>query len=63
MAQDDDPKHEKARDLTEQALDKLASGDEKAADKLIEKAKQMDKSAAEEVVRDMDEDAADRGKA
>ncbi len=63
MAQDNGAKHEKARDLTEQALDKLASGDGKAADQLIEKAKKMDKSGAEEVVQDLDEDAADRGKA
>ncbi len=63
MAQDDDAKRDKARDLTEQALDKLAGGDGKAADKLIEKAKQIDKSGAEDVVQDMEEDAADRGEA
>ncbi|MBC7799301.1 MAG: hypothetical protein H7Z10_01650 [Gemmatimonadaceae bacterium] len=54
-------KHDAARDLTEQALDKLEQGDEKAADRLIDKAKGMDKSAVEEVVKDLDEDAAAKG--
>jgi uncharacterized protein HemY len=56
-----DNKHEKAIDLTEQALEKLTEGDEKAADKLIEQAKRLDPSAAEEVVQDLDEDAQNRG--
>ncbi len=56
-----DDKHEKALDLTEQALDKLNQGDEKAADTLIEQAKTLDKSAPEEVLNDLDEDAASRG--
>lgn len=50
--------HDKARDLTEQALDKLEQGDGKAADTLIEKAKSLDESAVKEVVDDLDEDAA-----
>ena len=49
--------HEKARDLTEQALDALVQGDEGKADKLIEKAKTIDVTAVEEVVADLDEDA------
>ena len=53
-----DDKHEKALDLTEQALEKLTEGDEAAADKLIEKAKALDKNAPAEVVKDLDEDAA-----
>ncbi len=53
-------KHEKAIDLTEQALEKLTDGDGKAADKLIDQAKKLDPSAPEEVVRDLDEDAAKR---
>ena len=52
--------HEKARDLTEQALDKLEQGQEKEADALISKAKRLDESAVAEVVEDLDEDAADR---
>lgn len=55
-----DDKHEKARDLTEQALDALVEGDEARADKLIDKAKKLDPSAVEEVVEDLDEDAASR---
>ena len=52
-----DDKHEKALDLTEQALDALVGGDEKKADKLLDQAKKLDRTAVEEVVRDMDEDA------
>ena len=50
-------KHEKALDLTEEALEKLSDGDEKAADALIEQAKKLDKSAPAEIVKDLDEDA------
>ena len=53
-----DDKHEKALDLTEEALEKLAKGDKAAAHTLIDQAKKLDKTAPEEVVRDMDEDAA-----
>ena len=58
-----DDKHEKALDLTEQALDKLSAGDEKAADALIDKAKSLDPSAPKEVVADLDEDAKTRDEA
>ena len=51
-------KHEAALDLTEQALEKLDEGDEKAADALIEKAKRMDKTAVEEVVEDLEDGSA-----
>ncbi len=56
-----DDKHEKAIDLTEQALEKLTEGDEAAADKLIAEAKKLDKTAPAEVVKDLDEDAASHG--
>ena len=56
-----DEKHEQAIDLTEQALDKLVEGDEAEAAKLIDKAKTIDPTAPEEVLRDMDEDASTRG--
>ena len=52
-----DDKHERALDLTEQALEKLDAGDEKAADKLIDEAKSLDPSAPKEIVADMEEDA------
>ena len=55
-----DDKHEKALDLTEQALEKLTEGDEGAADKLIAEAKKLDKSAPAEVMQDLDEDAANK---
>lgn len=56
-----DDKHDKALDLTEKALEKLADGDDKAADKLIEQAKKLDQGAVKEVVQDLDEDAANHG--
>ena len=57
-----DDKHEKALDLTEQALEQLNSDDEKAADRLLDKARKLDPTAPAEVVRDMEEDAKDQGK-
>ena len=56
-----DDKHDKALDLTEQALEKLTDGDEKAADKLLAEAKKLDPDAPAEVVNDMEEDAATKG--
>jgi hypothetical protein len=57
QSRSDDQKHEKARDLVEDALDKIDKGNEKEADRLIEEAKKLDESAAAEVVQDLDEDA------
>lgn len=57
MSDTPDDKHEKALDLTEQALEALDKGDEKEADKLIDQAKKLDPSAVEEVVHDLDEAA------
>jgi F0F1-type ATP synthase membrane subunit b/b' len=53
----DDDRHEKARNLGEAALGKLAEGQEAEADQLIEKAKKLDESALKEIVEDLDEDA------
>ena len=50
-------KHDKALDLTEQALEKLDEGDEQAADEMLEQAKRLDPSAVEEVVQDLDDAA------
>ena len=50
-----DDKHDKALDLTEQALDAMESGDAKKADQLIEQAKKLDPSAIDEVVHDLEE--------
>lgn len=52
-----DDAHEKARDLGERALDDLAHGREKAADKHIAEARTLDEGALREVVQDLDEDA------
>lgn len=54
---DEGERHEKARDLAEDALGELAKGREDKADRLIEEAKALDESALEEVVEDLDEDA------
>lgn len=50
-----DDKHEKAVDLTEQALDAMEEGDRKEADKLIAEAKNLDPSAVDEVVHDLEQ--------
>ncbi len=50
-------KHDKALDLTEQALEAMDQGDEQKADALIDKAKKLDPSAPKEVLQDMDESA------
>ncbi len=52
-----DDRHEKARDLGEAALGKLAEGREAEADRLIERAKKLDETALEEIVEDLEEDA------
>lgn len=52
-----DDKHDKALDLTEQALDAMDHGDDKQADKLIAEAKKLDPSAPEEVLKDLDDAA------
>lgn len=52
----DEKAHEQARDLAEDALDKMAHGDDKGADKLIEASRKIDPTAAEEVVQDLEED-------
>lgn len=52
-----DDAHEKARDLAEQALDDLAHGREKEADKHIAEAKKLDEGALHELVQDLEEDA------
>ena len=55
-----DNKHDKALDLTEQALEKISEGDDSAADSLIAEAKKLDKTAPAEVLKDLEEDAASK---
>lgn len=50
-------KHEQARELGEEALEALDEGDEKKADALIEKAKELDETALTELVEELDEGA------
>ncbi len=56
MAGQDD-KHDKARDLAEQALDKAAEGKGKEAEGLIEKARDLDPQAVKEAAQDAARDA------
>ncbi len=49
-------RHNKARDLTEQALKKLAGGDTKAADQFIGQTQRLDPEAPREVINDLDEE-------
>ena len=58
-----DDRHQKARDLAEDALGELAKGREDKADRLIDEAKKLDKSALEEIVQDLEEDAGSDPKA
>lgn len=53
--------HARARALTEQALDKLSEGNDAAAQDLVDQAKRLDPTGAQEVLDDLNEDAADRG--
>ncbi len=52
---------EQARQLTEAALELYDQGRKKEADALVEQALAIDREAVEEVVREMDEDAENRG--
>ena len=49
--------HERARELAEQAMEEYAKGDKKKGDQLAEEAARIDRSAVEEVVQELDEDA------
>ena len=54
---DTSDKHDKALDLTEEALEAMDKGDDKKADTLIDQAKKLDPSAPKEVLQDLDESA------
>jgi hypothetical protein len=53
----DEKKYDKARELAEGALKKTVEGDDKAAERLAQKAKAADPQAVEDVLRELDEDA------
>lgn len=55
MSDTNKEKHEKALDLREQALEAIEQGDERQADRLIDKAKQLNPSAPAEIVEDLKE--------
>jgi hypothetical protein len=54
---DPEARHELARDKGEEALDALAKGRSDEADRKIQEAKELDPSALQELVEDLDEDA------
>lgn len=54
-------KHERARELSEHALGEYAEGHAEAGDRLAEQALKTDRSAVEEVVADLEEDARTTG--
>ncbi len=51
-----DSKRERAHDIAEEGLDKLIEGDTKAGEKLIDKAKQIDPKAVEELAEEVERD-------
>jgi hypothetical protein len=53
----DDNKYDKARDLSERALDAVVHGDEDEATKLIDQAKATNPRAVEDIVQELEEDA------
>jgi len=56
-SRDRDERHETARQTTEDAVGAYAKGDREKGDRLAEKARQMDSTAVQEVIDDLDEDA------
>lgn len=52
-----DDKHEKARELAEQALDALVEGDRKKGEAMIEKSRSLDPTALGEVQAEADTEA------
>jgi uncharacterized protein HemY len=49
-------KRERAHDIAEEGLDKLIEGDTEAGEKLIDKAKQIDPKAVEELAEEVERD-------
>ena len=63
MPQTKDESYDKARDLAEEALGEYAKGDRETGAKLAKEAVKANRDAAEDVVHDLDEDAATTGRA
>jgi len=51
-------KYDRAREITEKALDAYVEGDEKTGGKLVEQAKTVDEAAVRDVHEELEEDAA-----
>jgi len=53
----DDKSYDKARDLTEKALDAYVESDDAKGDELVEQAKQVNEKAVRDVNAELEEDA------
>jgi hypothetical protein len=53
----DDKSYEKARDLTEKALDAYVESDDAKGDELVDQAKQVNEKAVRDVNQELQEDA------
>lgn len=60
---DEAGRHEQARKLAEGALEKYAAGHPGEADRMVEKAKKIDRTAVVELVEELEEDAGSDPKA
>ena len=60
-AEKTEEQYDKARDLAEAALEQYAKGKTDAGDELAEKAVKIDRHAVEDIVEEMDKDAAATG--
>jgi hypothetical protein len=49
-------KHEQAHDMAEQGLDKIVEGDRRTGEKLIDKAKKLDRTAVDELAQEVEQD-------
>lgn len=49
-------KHQKAHDLADEAIDKMAGGKRPEGERMMEKARRMDEKAVDEVAREVEED-------
>jgi uncharacterized protein HemY len=49
-------KHERAHDMAEKGLDKIVEGDRGTGEKLIDKAKKLDRTAVDELAQEVEQD-------
>lgn len=59
MSDKRDEKHQKARDIAEEALDEMVEGHDETADALLEASKKLNPTAARELAEELNEEAGD----